>query len=115
MLSRRAVLSRVSGMVAGAAAGMALPPSQPTFSSQGVSPEDDAFLEEVEKASFQFFLEQADPTTGLVKDRANAKATDNGIVGSTAATGFGLTALCIGEQRGYISAVGCARSCDQDA
>ncbi len=27
----------------------------------GISPEDDAFLEELEKSNFQFFWEQADP------------------------------------------------------
>ena len=40
-----------------------------------------------------------------MKDRCNARkaATDNTIVASIAATGFGLTALCIGDMRGYIS------------
>lgn len=103
MFSRRALLRGVSGIVGGALAAKAVPAPQPAFTAQGVSPEDDAFLEEVEKASFQFFLEQADPVTGLVKDRATVKAVDTSIVGSTAATGFGLTALCIGHQRGYIS------------
>jgi hypothetical protein len=65
--------------------------------------EDDQFLESIEKANFLYFLEQADPDTGLVKDRCNVRAADNGIVGSTAATGFGLTALCIGHNRGYIA------------
>jgi hypothetical protein len=65
--------------------------------------EDDQLLQEVEKAHFQFFLEQANPQTGLVKDRANVRSGDNGIVASIAATGFGLTALCIGEKNGYIS------------
>src|SRR5271170_6795240 len=65
--------------------------------------EDEQFLETLEKANFLYFLEQADPDTGLVKDRCNVRAADNGIVGSTAATGFGLTALCIGHKRGYIA------------
>ncbi len=70
-----------------------------------ISPEDDGFLDEVEKASFLFFWEQADPKTGLVKDRANARAAqDKGIVASIAATGFGLTAMCIAHQRGYMPA-----------
>ncbi len=51
----------------------------------------------------QYFWEQANPKTGLVKDRCNVRATDTGVVGSIASTGFGLTALCIGENRGYIS------------
>jgi hypothetical protein len=65
--------------------------------------DDDAFLEELEKANFQFFWEQADPESGLVKDRCHVRANDNGIVASIAATGFGLTALCIGQTRGYVS------------
>jgi hypothetical protein len=68
-----------------------------------ITPEDAAFLDELEKASFLFFLEQADPHTGLVKDRCNVRTTDKGVVASIAATGFGLTALAIGHRRGYIS------------
>ncbi len=66
-------------------------------------PQDDDFLEALERANFQFFWEQADAQSGLVKDRCNVRSADNGIVASTAATGFGLTALCIGQQRGYVS------------
>jgi hypothetical protein len=68
-----------------------------------VSPEDDQFLEELEQATFQYFWDQGNPKTGLVKDRCNTRTEDNGIVASIAATGFGLTALCIGDKRGYIS------------
>jgi hypothetical protein len=75
----------------------------PAKPEQALSPEDDAFLEELEKATFQFFWEQADPQSGLVKDRCRVRAADNGIVASIAATGFGLTALCIGQKRGYVS------------
>jgi len=62
---------------------------------------DDQLLEEIEKAGFLFFWEQADALTGQVKDRALAGGNDTRSVSSIAATGFGLTALCIGEQRGY--------------
>src|SRR5579859_6060779 len=58
----------------------------------------EALLEEVQRAICLFFWEQADPATGLVKDRALAAGNDTRIVGSTAATGFGLTALCIANQ-----------------
>jgi len=64
---------------------------------------DDAFLEELEKANFQYFWDQADPQTGLIKDRCNVRGQDHTVVSSIAATGFGLTALCIGDQRGYVS------------
>ena len=68
-----------------------------------ISPEDDRFLNDLEKANFQYFWEQANPKTGLVKDRCNFHTDDNGVVGSIAATGFGLTALCIGEKCGFVS------------
>jgi hypothetical protein len=68
-----------------------------------LSPGDDTFLEQLENASFQFFWEQCNPKTGIVKDRCNVRGSDNGVLGSIAATGFGLTALCIGEKRGYVS------------
>jgi hypothetical protein len=69
------------------------------------SPEDDQLLDELQRLTCCYFFEQASPETGLVKDRCNARkaATDNAIVASIAATGFGLTALCIGDMRGYIS------------
>jgi hypothetical protein len=68
-----------------------------------LSQEDDAFLDELQKANYLFFWEQAHPETGLVKDRCNTRATDTGVVASIAGTGFGLTALCIAQQRGWIS------------
>lgn len=68
-----------------------------------LSPSDDAFLEELERANFLYFWEQTNPDTGLVKDRCNVRANDNRVLGSIASTGFGLTALCIGENRGYVS------------
>jgi len=68
-----------------------------------LSPEDDLFLEELESGAFRFFWEQASPHTGLVKDRCNVRGNDTTEVASIAATGFGLTALCIGEKRGWVS------------
>lgn len=77
----------------------AAPAPVPTF----LSPENDQFLEEVEKANFLYFWEQGNPQTGLVKDRANVRSQDSRTVASIAATGFGLTALCIAQKRGFVS------------
>ena len=74
------------------------PPPPP---GDGYPGTDDQLLEEIEKSGFLFFWEQADPTTGQVKDRALAAGNDTRTVSSIAATGFGLTVLCIGAQRGY--------------
>jgi hypothetical protein len=68
-----------------------------------LSPDDHQLLEEMEKANFLYFWEQANPQTGLVKDRCNLRAPGKDVVASIAATGFGLTALCIGEKRGFVS------------
>jgi hypothetical protein len=69
-----------------------------------LSPDDDTFLDELEKLNFQYFWEHANPKTGLVRDRCNVRnATDQGTVASIAATGFGLTALCIGAKRQFVS------------
>ena len=67
------------------------------------SPSDEALLEEIERADFRYFWEQTNPDTGITRDRCHARVPDKSDLGSIAATGFGLTALCIGEKRGYVS------------
>ena len=74
------------------------PPPPPGDAYTGT---DDQLLEEIEKAGFLFFWEQADPARGLVKDRALAAGNDTRTASSIAATGFGLAVLCVGDQRGY--------------
>jgi hypothetical protein len=76
----------------------ARPPSHTSLST-----EDEQFLDDLERLNFCYFWEQANPATGIVKDRCHVQGNDNGIVGSIAATGFGLTSLCIAEKRGFIS------------
>jgi len=62
---------------------------------------DDQLLDEIQRASFDFFWNEAGRATGQVKDRALAAANDARTVSSIAATGFALTALCIADSRGY--------------
>ena len=62
---------------------------------------DEQLLDEIQRASFDFFWNEASSKTGQVKDRALASGNDSRKMSSIAATGFGLTALCVGEQRGY--------------
>ncbi len=68
-----------------------------------LSPADDQFLNDLEHANFLFFWEQANPDTGLIKDRCNVRTTDTGLAASIASVGFGLTAICIGLMRGFVS------------
>jgi hypothetical protein len=83
-------------------AAAAIPESQ-SPKTQAFSKSDEEFLDEVQHKAFLYFWEQTDPGTGLTKDRAgNFGGGDSGVA-SMAATGFGLTALTIGESRGWIT------------
>jgi hypothetical protein len=62
---------------------------------------DEKLLDEIQRTSFDFFWFEASPKTGQVKDRALANGNDTRAMSSIAATGFGLTALCIGDRRGF--------------
>jgi hypothetical protein len=59
-------------------------------------------LDEVERRACLFFYEQAHPVTGLVLDRVRVNGLDDRRVASIAATGFGLSALCIAHERGFL-------------
>jgi len=111
-LSRRGLLKQLGGL------GACLPligsgafeagnaPSRPHYLPQNKPPlseDDERFLDEIERASFLFFWEQANPQTGLVRDRCNVRGGKSPNVASIASVGFGLTAICIAEKRGYIS------------
>lgn len=75
--------------------------------AQQFTRQDQAFLDDLEHRSFQYFWEQADPLIGLVADRARIDGTEldenHRNVASTAATGFGLTAVCIAAERNWIT------------
>jgi hypothetical protein len=100
VLSRRRLLGQFLG--GAAAVPFSAAPERDSSAPAVLTPEDSQFLEDMEKANFQFFWEQANPQTGLVKDRCNVRGSDKGVVASIAATGFGLTALSIGERNGWV-------------
>ncbi len=94
-----------------------LPATGTALRASALSSEDDALLEDLSKRSFMFFWEQADPETGLVRDRSRTDGSPvAGVsrdIGSIAAVGFGLTGLCIAAERGWVpraAAVGRART-----
>jgi hypothetical protein len=72
-----------------------------------VSKADDEFLEDLSRRAFMFFWEQADPGTGIIRDRsgadggASANASSREI-GSIASVGFGLSGMCIAAGRQWI-------------
>jgi hypothetical protein len=63
--------------------------------------DEDVFLDEVEQACFLYFWEQANQKTGQVEDRGSADGGAPRNASSVAATGFGLTALCVAARRGW--------------
>jgi len=70
---------------------------------------DQQFIDDLERRSFDYFWREADPQTGLVPDRARMDGSllddAHRNVGSIAATGFGLTALCIAAERGWLERI----------
>ena len=66
------------------------------------SAEDERFLDDLQRRGIQFFLDEADPVSGLMPDRSRAKGGASNNVSSIASVGFGLTALCIGAERGWV-------------
>jgi hypothetical protein len=66
-----------------------------------LSAADEAFLDDLERRGIQYFVDEADSQTGLMPDRAKAIGGTSAPA-SIASVGFGLTALCIGDQRGWV-------------
>jgi len=71
-----------------------------------LSKEDDSFLEDLSRRSFQYFWEFTYPDTGMTRGRAKADGTpydpNRRDIGSIAVTGFGLAGLCIAAERGWV-------------
>jgi hypothetical protein len=67
-----------------------------------LSADDDALLDELQRASFLFFVEQAHPVTGLVRDRAFADGSPSEGKASIASSGFALTSWAIAAHRGWV-------------
>jgi len=57
-----------------------------------------ALLDSLQHGAFDFFWNEANPSNGLVKDRSTP-----GSPCSIASTGFGLSAICIGIDHGWVS------------
>ncbi len=88
--SRRGLLPLLAACAA--LVGLALPAARP---AQAITTE--ALLDTVQHAGVMYFWNEANPANGLVKDRDTF-----GSVSSIASTGFGLSALCIGVDRGWL-------------
>jgi hypothetical protein len=106
-LTRRRALQWIGGSLVG---GLAFPSLDNTALAAPRTARLDldatAFLDEMERQACLYFYEQADPATGQILDRANNHLPegqmDPRFASSIAATGFGLTALCIADSRKYL-------------
>ena len=104
MMTRRAMLTKLALGVAGvASAAVTLRVPEPWHPPvTRLAPQDDAFLDALSRASFQLFRECAHPRTGMVKNLGRLADNKSNTISSIAATGFGLTALCLAAERGWV-------------
>jgi hypothetical protein len=78
--------------------------NQPLAPTEAQTPTtDERLLDELQRRAVLYFWEKADPGTGLVNDRGNNFGPDDYTVASTAATGYGLAALPIGVEHGWLN------------
>jgi hypothetical protein len=100
-MNRRTVLQLLAAITAANPLSAFTQPSPSTL-----SPDDEAFLDDMQRRACLYFVEQASPTTGQVLDRARAGNTTGKLdprhMASVSATGFGLTALCIADSRRFL-------------
>ncbi|MFW6134474.1 MAG: glucoamylase family protein [Elusimicrobiota bacterium] len=64
---------------------------------------DQELLNTIQRKGFDFFWNEVNPNTGLIKDKANNFYTDDFTEASIASVGFGLTVICVGHSRGWIT------------
>jgi hypothetical protein len=97
MMHRRKLLQLLTAAAAA--------PALPSCAAPALAPADEAFLDDMQRRGCLYFVEQAGTQSGQVLDRAAAGNTsgqrDPRLMASIAATGFGLTSLCIAHHRGF--------------
>jgi hypothetical protein len=69
-----------------------------TVSAQSCAQDDEAFMTSVQQATFRYFWDFAHPQSGLIRERSDG----NPNVCATGGTGFGLFAIMIGAERGFV-------------
>ncbi len=94
MVSYRAIALAVLALACQSEA----PPSAPPVREYLPSARETAFLDTLQRRTFDFFWERTNPRNGLTVDRWPTKSFS-----SIAAVGFALTAYPIGVERGYVS------------
>lgn len=64
---------------------------------------DAALLEQLQKQTFRFFWDGAEPMSGLARDRNSQHGDTAGNLVATGGSGFGLMALVVAVARGWVS------------
>ncbi len=62
-----------------------------------LSTEDQELIDQIQRKAFDYFWDGFDPSTGLIADAGRRRRT------SVATSGFGLSAYCIGVDRGWVT------------
>jgi len=93
-----AILPAAGMLLAGSLGGMAEAGGAAAHATTRTSAAQQAFLDTLERRTFDFFWERSDPAKGLTPDRWPTRSFV-----SVGAVGFALTAYPIGVERGYVS------------
>src|ERR1035438_4809142 len=92
----------VSSLLAGGTALSFAPQIVTAAPKAHTAKSNDKLLDELERRACHYFQEAADAKTGLVLDRVRVHGRETRTVASIAATGFGLSAMCIADSRSYL-------------
>ena len=84
------------GLLVVPAGGAAAFPEMPVM--EGASLTTEALLDSLQHTAFDYFWNEANPSNGLVRDRSTPTSPS-----SIAAVGFGLSAICIGIDHGWVT------------
>lgn len=106
LLSKSSLAFALAPFVAACLAPLLLPAATAATAAHppvALSVDDDRLLDDIERAGFQFFAEQAHPRTGLVRDRARADGSESVGKASIASSGYSFSAWVIATERGWVS------------
>lgn len=79
-----------------AAGRFVMPADQASFAGQAIA--TDALLDSLQRTAFEYFWREANPVNGLIRDRSQSWSPC-----SIAAQGFGITAICIAIDHGWVT------------
>ena len=74
-----------------------------SVSPSSLSEADETFLVDMQSRCYRYFLDAANPKTGLVADRGTTNGSSFSSYASSAACGFGLAAHCVAANSGWTS------------